>query len=51
MKNNPSELYKELGVVTYNIELHKAVLEQLEQTKIELLHKIEEIENKKSEDE
>lgn len=37
------ELYKELGLITYNLEFHKALVEQLEQEKNSLLSKIQDI--------
>jgi hypothetical protein len=41
------KLYQELGVVTYNIELYQAILQQLENSKLELLKKIRDIEESK----
>jgi hypothetical protein len=46
-----NELYKELGIVSYNLEFQKAVLEQLEQEKDKLLIKIQEIQNESIEEE
>jgi hypothetical protein len=45
-KLNIDELYKELGIVSYNLEFQRAVLEQLEQEKDKLLVKIQELQNK-----
>lgn len=44
------ELYKELGVVAYNIELYQAMLQQLEHSKLELLKKIRDIEESKEDE-
>lgn len=41
------KLYQELGIVTYNIELYQAILQQLENNKLELLKKIRDIEESK----
>lgn len=43
------ELYSKLGIVTYNIELYKESLKQLNQSKQELILKIDEEERKKDE--
>jgi len=41
MNNTLDDLYKELGVVCYNLELHKMILQNLEDSKQELLAKIQ----------
>lgn len=41
MKEDLDELYKQLGVVSYNLELHKAIIQNLEDSKQELLVKIQ----------
>lgn len=50
IKLNIDELYKELGIVSYNLEFQRAVLEQLEQEKDKLLVKIQEIQNESIEE-
>lgn len=42
-----NDLYTQLGIVTYNIELYKESLKQLNNSKQELLQKIDEEERKK----
>lgn len=43
MKEDLDELYKQLGVVSYNLELHKAIIQNLEDSKQELLAKIQDM--------
>ena len=47
---NIDELYKELGIITYNLELHNAIIQQLEHEKLELLKKIRDIEQNKEDE-
>jgi hypothetical protein len=44
MKDNLDELYKQLGIVSYNIALHKSILKNLNDSKQELLSKIQNVE-------
>jgi len=43
MIDNLDDLYKELGLVCYNLELHKMILKNLEDSKQELLAKIQDM--------
>jgi hypothetical protein len=41
MKDNLDDLYSQLGLVSYNIALHKSILKTLKDSKQELLSKIQ----------
>ena len=41
MKEDLDELYRQLGIVSYNLELHKMILQNLDDSKQELLAKIQ----------